>query len=146
MSLATVCSKVRLQASSFFLHSAATASRLLYLLSLPATHYVFCRLARPKNSHRHNFLLGYFICSAINMPPKQTAAKTMVKSTKLTQGEKKKLKNDNKAKANPEKAAAKKEKNDNKRERRYVHTLLSWTVAAVSILLKYMTQRLNLLF
>ena len=30
----------------------------------------------------------------------------------------KKLKNDNKAKANPGKAAAKKEKNDNKRERR----------------------------
>ena len=42
----------------------------------------------------------------------------MVKSTKLTAGEKKKLKNDNKAKANPGKAAAKKEKNDNKRERR----------------------------
>jgi hypothetical protein len=68
------------------------------------------------------------------MPPKQTAAKTMVKSTKLTQGEKKKLKNDNKAKANPEKAAAKKEKNDSKRERRYVHTLFSRTVAAVSSL------------
>jgi hypothetical protein len=54
------------------------------------------------------------------MPPKQAAKKVMTKSTTLTQGEKKKLKNDNKAKANPEKAAAKKEKNDNKRERRYV--------------------------
>ncbi len=46
------------------------------------------------------------------MPPKQQGKKVLVKSEKLTQGEKKKLKNDNKAKANPEKAAAKKEKND----------------------------------
>jgi hypothetical protein len=44
------------------------------------------------------------------MPPKQQA-----KSTKLTQGQKKKLKSENKAKANPGKAAAKKEKNDAKR-------------------------------
>ena len=51
------------------------------------------------------------------MPPKSQAKTKMVKSTKLTAGEKKKLKNDNKAKANPGKAAAKKEKNDNKRER-----------------------------
>lgn len=49
------------------------------------------------------------------MPPKQQAAKVLVKTEKLTQGEKKKLKNDNKAKANPERAAAKKEKNDRKR-------------------------------
>jgi hypothetical protein len=37
---------------------------------------------------------------------------------KLTDAEKKKIKQDNKAKANPEKAAAKKEKTDAKRERR----------------------------
>jgi len=54
------------------------------------------------------------------MPPKQTEKKTLVKSDKLTQGEKKKIKNENKAKANPEKAAAKKAKNDATRERRYV--------------------------
>jgi hypothetical protein len=60
------------------------------------------------------------------MPPKQTEKKTMVKSSKLTQGEKKKLKNDNKAKANPDKAAAKKEKNDSKRERRYVTCIPSF--------------------
>eukprot|EP00590_Aulacoseira_subarctica_P011528 CAMPEP_0172420596 /NCGR_PEP_ID=MMETSP1064-20121228/6959_1 /TAXON_ID=202472 /ORGANISM="Aulacoseira subarctica , Strain CCAP 1002/5" /LENGTH=62 /DNA_ID=CAMNT_0013160631 /DNA_START=110 /DNA_END=298 /DNA_ORIENTATION=+ len=52
------------------------------------------------------------------MPPKQTEKKTLVKSDKLTQGEKKKIKNENKAKANPEKAAAKKAKNDATRERR----------------------------
>jgi hypothetical protein len=49
------------------------------------------------------------------MPPKQTAKKEMVKSTKLTEGEKKKIKQANKAKANPGKATAKKEKNDAKR-------------------------------
>jgi hypothetical protein len=54
------------------------------------------------------------------MPPKQADKKALVKSTKMTQGEKKKLKNENKAKANPGKASAKKEKNDAKRERRYV--------------------------
>jgi hypothetical protein len=37
---------------------------------------------------------------------------------KLTDAEKKKIKQENKAKANPEKAAAKKEKTDAKRERR----------------------------
>jgi len=37
---------------------------------------------------------------------------------KLTDSEKKRIKQDNKAKANPEKAAAKKEKTDAKRERR----------------------------
>ena len=52
---------------------------------------------------------------------KQQEKKVMVKSDKLTQGEKKKIKNDNKAKANPDKAAAKKEKNDAKRAGRYVH-------------------------
>lgn len=52
------------------------------------------------------------------MPPKQQAKKEMVKSSSLTQGEKKKLKQENKAKANPEKSAAKKEKSDAKRARR----------------------------
>ena len=51
---------------------------------------------------------------------KQQEKKVLVKSDKLTQGEKKKIKNDNKAKANPDKAAAKKEKNDAKRAGRYV--------------------------
>lgn len=55
--------------------------------------------------------------------PKQNEAKKLVKSTKLTEGEKKKLKQENKAKANPEKAAAKKVKSDAKRERRYVRVL-----------------------
>ena len=54
------------------------------------------------------------------MPPKQAEKKVLIKSDKLTQGEKKQLKNANKAKANPEKAAAKKEKNDATRARRYV--------------------------
>eukprot|EP00238_Polyblepharides_amylifera_P000510 CAMPEP_0196570682 /NCGR_PEP_ID=MMETSP1081-20130531/834_1 /TAXON_ID=36882 /ORGANISM="Pyramimonas amylifera, Strain CCMP720" /LENGTH=58 /DNA_ID=CAMNT_0041887255 /DNA_START=90 /DNA_END=266 /DNA_ORIENTATION=+ len=45
--------------------------------------------------------------------------KTITKiADKLTDAEKKKIKQDNKAKANPEKAAAKKEKSDAKRERR----------------------------
>ena len=48
------------------------------------------------------------------MPPKATT------KASLTQGEKKKIKQDNKAKANPEKAAAKKVKADGKRERRWV--------------------------
>lgn len=52
--------------------------------------------------------------------PKANEAKKLVKSTKLTEGEKKKVKQENKAKANPEKAAAKKVKSDAKRERRYV--------------------------
>ena len=39
---------------------------------------------------------------------------------KLTDSEKKKIKQENKAKANPEKAAAKKLKNDQTRERRAV--------------------------
>lgn len=50
--------------------------------------------------------------------PKQQAAKVLTKSTKLTEGEKKKIKQENKAKANPELAAGKKEKSDAKRERR----------------------------
>jgi hypothetical protein len=50
------------------------------------------------------------------MPPK---TKTVVKiADKLTDAEKKKIKQANKAKANPEKAAAKKIKSDSKRERR----------------------------
>jgi hypothetical protein len=48
------------------------------------------------------------------MPPK----KKIEKSTSLTAAEKKKQKQDNKAKANPGKAAAKKVKSDAKRERR----------------------------
>eukprot|EP00740_Mantoniella_antarctica_P004078 CAMPEP_0181366122 /NCGR_PEP_ID=MMETSP1106-20121128/10498_1 /TAXON_ID=81844 /ORGANISM="Mantoniella antarctica, Strain SL-175" /LENGTH=57 /DNA_ID=CAMNT_0023481375 /DNA_START=91 /DNA_END=264 /DNA_ORIENTATION=+ len=47
------------------------------------------------------------------MPPK-----VVVKKDKMTDAEKKKIKQDNKAKANPTKAAAKKEKNDNCREKR----------------------------
>jgi hypothetical protein len=46
------------------------------------------------------------------MPPKPST------NASLTQGEKKKIKQENKAKANPEKAAAKKGKSDAKRERR----------------------------
>eukprot|EP00241_Pyramimonas_parkeae_P014137 CAMPEP_0114253252 /NCGR_PEP_ID=MMETSP0058-20121206/16286_1 /TAXON_ID=36894 /ORGANISM="Pyramimonas parkeae, CCMP726" /LENGTH=59 /DNA_ID=CAMNT_0001367271 /DNA_START=92 /DNA_END=271 /DNA_ORIENTATION=+ len=49
------------------------------------------------------------------MPPKKEIKKT---ADKLTDAEKKKIKQENKAKANPEKAAAKKEKSDAKRERR----------------------------
>jgi|TARA_B110000208_G_scaffold153767_1_gene186122 hypothetical protein len=52
------------------------------------------------------------------MPRKQTEKKVMVKSTKLTAAEKKKIKQANKAKANPGKAAAKKVKADAKRDRR----------------------------
>ena len=50
------------------------------------------------------------------MPPKE------VKKTpdKLTDAEKKKIKQENKAKANPKQAEAKKEKSDAKRERRKV--------------------------
>ena len=47
--------------------------------------------------------------------PKQQEKKVIVKSTKLTQGEKNKIKQANKAKANPGKADAKKAKNDAKR-------------------------------
>ena len=50
--------------------------------------------------------------------PKANEKTKLVKNTKLTAGEKKKIKNENKAKANPAKAAAKKGKNDAKRERR----------------------------
>jgi len=52
------------------------------------------------------------------MPPKQTAKKVMVVKTKMTQGEKKKQQQLNKAKANPQKAADKKVKQDAKRLRR----------------------------
>jgi hypothetical protein len=55
------------------------------------------------NSVANNFLHQSFL----KMPPKT-----------LTQGEKKKIKQENKAKANPGKAAAKKEKADAKRTRR----------------------------
>ena len=41
-----------------------------------------------------------------------------LKNSEMTDGERKKLKQENKAKANHEKAAAKKEKSDAKRERR----------------------------
>tara|TARA_B110000208_G_scaffold83180_1_gene105756 strand:+ start:90 stop:353 length:264 start_codon:yes stop_codon:yes gene_type:complete len=51
----------------------------------------------------------------ITMPRKDQAGKKQEKSVKLTQGQKKALKNANKAKANPGKAKAKKEKNDRKR-------------------------------
>lgn len=42
----------------------------------------------------------------------------VMKKEKLTDSEKKKIKQDNKAKANPDKSAAKKEKNDEKRAHR----------------------------
>lgn len=45
-------------------------------------------------------------------------AKDPTKKDKLTDAEKKKIKQENKAKANPNKAAAKKEKNDRCRENR----------------------------
>ena len=51
---------------------------------------------------------------------KQTEKKQQDKTVKLTEGEKKKIKQLNKAKANPEKAAAKLVKNDATRARRYV--------------------------
>ena len=65
---------------------------------------------------------------------KQQEKKVLVKSDKLTQGEKKKIKNDNKAKANPDKAAAKKEKNDAKRAGRYVCVCVDrhWSFVSVS--------------
>lgn len=50
--------------------------------------------------------------------PKANEGKKLVKSTKLTEGEKKKIKQENKAKANPGKAADKKVKADAKRARR----------------------------
>jgi len=54
----------------------------------------------------------------VSTMPKQQAAKVLTKSTKLTEGEKKKIKQENKAKANPGKAADKKAKQDAKRDRR----------------------------
>ena len=53
--------------------------------------------------------------SRFSIMPKQQEKKVIVKSTKLTQGEKNKIKQANKAKANPGKADAKKAKNDAKR-------------------------------
>jgi hypothetical protein len=85
----------------------------------PPPFIVFVRNAQTRTTHNRN--------NAQQPPPqqatmvKQQDGKKVVKSEKMTQGEKKKLKNDNKAKANPGKAAAKKEKNDSKRERRYVY-------------------------
>jgi hypothetical protein len=84
--------------------------------------------------------------SYITMAPKQTEKKTLVKSTKLTQGEKKKVKNENKAKANPGKAEAKKEKNDAKRERRYVISSNSAAVAAAADMILLKQGRVVLLF
>merc|ERR1712166_1454831 len=51
----------------------------------------------------------------VTMPPKKEVKKV---PDKLTDSEKKKIKQENKAKANPELAAGKKEKSDAKRERR----------------------------
>jgi t-SNARE complex subunit (syntaxin) len=70
------------------------------------------------------------------MPPKQTAGKVMIKSDKLTQGEKKKLKNANKAKANPDKAAAKLVKNDATRARRYVFCYIVILVVLLLVVLR----------
>lgn len=50
--------------------------------------------------------------------PKANEKTKLVRNTKLTEGEKKKIKQQNKAKANPGKAAAKKVKADAKRSRR----------------------------
>ena len=55
------------------------------------------------------------LCVAVTMPPKKEVKKV---PDKLTDSEKKKIKQENKAKANPELAAGKKEKSDAKRERR----------------------------
>ena len=52
------------------------------------------------------------------MPPKQQAKKVFKVTTKMTAGEKKKRRNENKAKANPGKAAKKKVKQDRKRANR----------------------------
>ena len=68
---------------------------------------------------------------------KQQEKKVMVKSDKLTQGEKKKIKNDNKAKANPDKAAAKKEKNDAKRAGRYVPSLILGVIIRIIYLVYF---------
>ena len=57
------------------------------------------------------------LCVAVTMPPKKEVKKV---PDKLTDSEKKKIKQENKAKANPELAAGKKEKSDAKRERRKV--------------------------
>jgi hypothetical protein len=57
------------------------------------------------------------------MPPKEVKKI----ADKLTDSEKKKIKQENKAKANPEQAAAKKEKSDAKRERRKVRTSTTTT-------------------
>ena len=54
------------------------------------------------------------------MPRKDQAGKKNVVKKKLTQGEKNKIKQANKAKANPAKAAKKKDKNNAKRAGRYV--------------------------
>lgn len=57
---------------------------------------------------------------------------------KLTDSEKKKIKQENKAKANPERAAEKKEKNDAKRETRKVsaNTLLETCLASTRSVFK----------
>lgn len=63
----------------------------------------------------------------------------------LTQGEKKKIKQENKAKANPGKAAAKKEKADAKRTRRWVMSYTSqmyaFHVQCCIVLYEYNTPR-----
>jgi hypothetical protein len=62
-------------------------------------------------SHRHRR-------RTVNMVPKAQMKKEFVRSTTMTEGQKKKIKQENKRKANPEKSNAKKEKSDAKRERR----------------------------
>jgi len=59
-------------------------------------------------------LAGQLHSTPNQMPPKEVKKI----ADKLTDSEKKKIKQENKAKANPEQAAAKKEKSDAKRERR----------------------------
>jgi hypothetical protein len=91
------------------------ADKLRFGSHLPTT--AFCQQTSHKNQRFESSKSSILHSSTM---VKQQEKKTLVKSDKLTQGEKKKIKNDNKAKANPEKAAAKKEKNDATRARRYV--------------------------
>jgi len=80
---------------------------------IPHNRRCYCFIAR--------WIFSFYYYFIIMAPKTKTAVKTG-----LTAGEKKKQKQENKAKANPEKAAAKKEKSDAKRERRWV--ILYYTI------------------
>ena len=78
------------------------------------------------------------------MPRKDQAGKKNVVKKKLTQGEKNKIKQANKAKANPAKAAKKKEKNNSKRAGRYVlSTPFSFSYLLFVPLFRFARQRNN---